>query len=73
MSLSSTISPIFNYTIRGLIIVFGMLLLLGVIAPPRADAAMTRIFGIVFILFGIYRIATYYTAQKRFAREQERE
>ena len=69
----AVIEPILNYTVRGLIVLLGVLLFFGVIVPPQADTAMVRVFGVVFILFGLYRIATYYTAQKRSRREQERE
>ncbi len=73
MSSHSAIGSIINYGIRSLIILFGLLLLTGVVAPPQTDTAMLRVFGVIFILFGSYRIATYYTAQKRSSREQERE
>lgn len=66
-------TAIINYTIRGLIVIVGLLILFGGIVLPQVDAKANTVFGIVFILFGLYRIAMYYTAQKRLEREQEEE
>jgi hypothetical protein len=73
MSSQSTLFHVLNYLTRGVIVVIGLLLLLGWLLPPKADAGMMRTFGIVFILFGLYRIVSYYSAQKRLQRENERE
>lgn len=73
MSSQSSLLRIVNYLTRGVIVIIGLLLLLGWLIPPRADAGLMRTFGIIFILFGLYRIVSYYSAQKRLQRENERE
>jgi uncharacterized Tic20 family protein len=56
---------IINYTVKILIIVFGVLILTGVILKP-IDTQMRIVFGIVFILFGIYRLTIYYSKDKKY-------
>ena len=57
---------ILNYTVRGAIVLIGVLLLTGVLFPKNADATLMRVFGVVFILFGVYRIAMYYMQVKKY-------
>jgi len=60
------ISDIINYGVRILIILLGIVLLSGVFMPEGSDPTMMMIFGIVFILFGFYRLALYRANRKRY-------
>jgi len=60
------ISDVINYGVRILIILLGIILLSGVFMPEGSDPTMMRIFGIVFILFGFYRLALYRANRKRY-------
>lgn len=74
MSSPPLLVHIINYLVRGLIVVIGLLLVLGWLLPPKTEPGLMRTFGVVFILFGLYRVVSYYTAQKRLQREKnERE
>lgn len=64
---------ILNYSIRALVAVVGVLMLAGVLFPPGMDSALARTFGGVFTLFGIYRVVSYYTAQRRLQHDDEKE
>jgi hypothetical protein len=58
---------IINYAVRGLIVLIGILLFFGVLTPDyRGDALPLKVVGVVFVLFGVYRIVMYYTAQQRY-------
>lgn len=48
-------------------------MLVGVLQLPNVDSSLIRTFGIVFTLFGVYRVVSYYTAQRRLQRDDERE
>ncbi|MBX3044656.1 MAG: hypothetical protein KIT33_05785 [Candidatus Kapabacteria bacterium] len=56
---------IINYSIRGLIVVLGILIATGVILEDF-DTQMRIVFGSVFILFGLYRLTMYYSQEKRY-------
>ena len=58
--------PILNYTAKILIIIAGIIFLSGVIVPPNGDTILYRIMGVVFILFGIYRIVMYRRKLKQY-------
>lgn len=60
------ISDIINYSIRIIIIILGIVILSGIFVPEGSDPTMMRIFGIVFILFGFYRLALYRANRKRY-------
>lgn len=57
---------IINYLIRALIILIGVFLVSGLLSNPSWDSTFLRIMGIVFILFGLYRIIIYYSQVKRY-------
>jgi hypothetical protein len=57
---------IINYTIRGLILVLGILMLSGVFSSEQWDDTFLKVMGVVFILFGIYRIVLYINQTKRY-------
>jgi hypothetical protein len=64
---------IINYTIRAMVVIIGILLLSGVLIPPNVDNTLYRVMGIIFTLFGIYRITTYYSQLKKMRREEDDE
>ncbi len=57
---------IINYTVRGMIILLGVLLLSGIINVGTADSTFIKVMGVVFILFGIYRISIYRMQSKKY-------
>ncbi|MFP4370148.1 MAG: hypothetical protein ACLFR2_11255 [Candidatus Kapaibacterium sp.] len=57
---------VLNYGIRGLIVLIGILLVSGLFKPVGAPESFVRIMGIIFILFGIYRLIIYRTQHKRY-------
>ncbi|MDA3843478.1 MAG: hypothetical protein PF588_03800 [Candidatus Kapabacteria bacterium] len=58
---------IINYTVRSIFIVIGIVMLTGLVElPPQYDGSFAVIVGIVFILFGIYRIIIYKSQSKRY-------
>lgn len=57
---------IINYTVRGMIILLGVLLLSGIINVGSADSTFLKVMGVVFILFGIYRISIYRMQSKKY-------
>lgn len=63
---------IFNYVVRSLVIVVGIALVSGLLSPPNEDNTMFAIMGIVIILFGIYRVVSYYNGLKRYNFELKR-
>lgn len=58
---------IINYFIRGLFIVLGILFLSGVIFAnyPEEQQWMVKFVGVLFILWGVYRIIMYRLGKKR--------
>lgn len=65
---------IINYAVRILIVVIGILLLSGFILSEIEPQFRITV-GIVFILFGLYRISLLYSQEKRykFMRDEEDE
>jgi hypothetical protein len=57
---------IVNYIVRVAVIVAGLIFALGVISPADGDDTRFRVMGIVFILFGIYRIIMYRMKSKQY-------
>ncbi len=64
-------SNILNYSVRGAMVVFGLLMVFGVFTAPRQDPSLMRMMGIVMILFGVYRMAMYYTKQQQRRHDEE--
>ena len=60
------INDIINYGIRILIILIGLLFVSGILMPEDSDPKMMRVFGVVFVLFGFYRLALYRAKKKRY-------
>ncbi len=49
-----------------MIILLGVLLLSGIINVGTADSTFIKVMGVVFILFGIYRISIYRMQSKKY-------
>ena len=62
------LSDIINYFVKGLIILIGLLFIIfgGDMMPNNADPIMFRVFGVIFILFGIYRVLLYRANKKKY-------
>jgi len=56
---------IINYSIRGLIVVIGILLLSGIILS-EIESQFRVMVGIIFVLFGSYRLLSYYMQNKKY-------
>jgi hypothetical protein len=57
-----------NYAARGMVIVIGLLWVSGLIPALNFDPNV-RMFGLIFILFGVYRVAMFWAQvqeQKRY-------
>jgi len=60
---------IINYAVRGLIIVVGLVLLSGIAIPDsNENKFLTQVMGVVFIIWGIYRVVLYNSNYKRYKR-----
>ncbi|MDB5035662.1 MAG: hypothetical protein JWQ98_2903 [Chlorobi bacterium] len=63
----------FRCALGGLMVIMGILILAGYFTFPgdgRMDTSMLRtVFGIIMILFGIYRLAVTFTQRRRGERE----
>ena len=64
---------IINYSVRVIIIIVGILFLSGLIIPPDFDPTFITVVGIVFILFGLYRLITYHSHLQRYERQERRD
>lgn len=65
---------IINYIVRILIVIAGIVFVSGLITPQDGDSTRFRVMGIVFILFGLYRIVMYRMKSKQYKfREEEEE
>lgn len=60
------INDIINYSIRIIIILLGIVFVSGYLMPEGSDPTMMRVFGVIFVLFGIYRLLLYRANKKRY-------
>lgn len=60
------INEVINYGIRILIICLGLLFVSGYLMPEGSDPTMMRVFGVIFVLFGFYRLALYRANKKKY-------
>jgi len=56
---------ILNYLVRGLIVVIGILLLSGILLG-ELETQFRIMIGIIFVLFGSYRLAILYSQERRY-------
>jgi uncharacterized membrane protein len=60
------LNAIINYTIRGLVIIVGLVLVFGLIDIPEDLRSMAMPIGVVAIIFGVYRMVMFYSQNKRY-------
>jgi len=60
-----------NYGIRAIVLLVGIMIMTGYFAPPGFDLTYRLIFGGIVIVFGIFRIITYYSYTKRHYQDDE--
>jgi Sec-independent protein translocase protein TatA len=61
------ISKIINYSTRLLVIIIGFVLVFGDFTPENTDDNLVNIVGIIFILFGAYRLISYHYSWKKYS------
>lgn len=66
-------NDILNYGIRLIIIILGLLIFFDYFNMSRGDMMMVRAIGGIMVLFGMYRIFSYYTASKRYRRKDDQD
>lgn len=62
------VQDIINYAIRIVIIILGFLIIFNVFAFQTQDMVTFRVIGGLMIIFGIYRIYSYYLATRKYRR-----
>ena len=62
------VQDIINYAIRLIIIILGFLIIFNVFAFQTQDMITFRVIGGLMIIFGIYRIYSYYLATRKYRR-----
>lgn len=65
-------SLIINFVTSGITFIFGVLLLTGVIFPGALDSSKLM-FGIVLIIYGVYRFVNSFSKIKQAKQEEERQ
>lgn len=67
------LSTILNYAVRILVVLIGIIMLAGILPMPKRDPVMLQTMGVLFILFGLYRLATFHFRKKELEREHNGE
>jgi hypothetical protein len=57
---------IVNYFVRGLIVIIGIILLSGVFKPQGDTSYFMQVMGVIFLIFGTYRLISYYSVSQRY-------
>lgn len=60
------IQDIVNYVIRLAIVILGLLILFNVFSIETQDFITFRVIGGLMVVFGVYRIYSYYLASRKF-------
>jgi hypothetical protein len=63
---------ILNYAARGMVIAIGLLWVSGLIPALNFDPTV-RMFGLVIMLFGVYRMAMFWAQQQEYKRYKDDE
>mgnify|MGYP005839795405 CR=1 FL=1 len=64
------IQDLVNYAIRLAIIILGFLILFNVFSIETQDFVTFRVIGGLMVVFGVYRIYSYYLASRKYRRIQ---
>ncbi|MCX6155406.1 MAG: hypothetical protein NT007_14730 [Candidatus Kapabacteria bacterium] len=56
---------ILNYVARSIVLIVGIMILCGYIAPPNFDFSYRILFGTMVTMFGIFRLVNYYMRNKK--------
>lgn len=67
------IQDLINYAIRVAIIILGFLILFNVFSIQTQDNVTFRIIGGLMIIFGAYRVYSYYLASRKYRRIKNEE
>jgi hypothetical protein len=65
-----TFLVILNYIVRAMVAVVGVIIFFLPIPAVDTDTTMFKTMGVVFMLFGVYRVASFYNQQNQLRREQ---
>jgi hypothetical protein len=57
---------IVNYFVRGIIVIIGIILVSGVLKPQGDTSYFMQVMGVIFLLFGTYRLISYYSASQKY-------
>ncbi len=58
-------SIVLNYIIKFAFIIIGVFLLFGIFIPEHPSKTLTQTMGVIFILWGVYRLIAYYLLLKK--------
>lgn len=61
----------FGYAVASIVIVVGVITVAGLLMPGYVPDNFRYLFGAVFILYGIFRIVTLWTKNKRMKEDEE--
>ncbi len=67
---SKLLMKVINYSLRSSILLIGVMCLLGLVEFQNMDPVMLRVFGVITILFGAYRLSIYHMIMRRQAMEE---
>ncbi len=67
---SKLLMKVINYSLRSSILLIGVICLLGLVEFQNMDPVMLRVFGVITILFGAYRLSIYHMIMRRQAMEE---
>ncbi|MCX7736206.1 MAG: hypothetical protein N2319_05795 [Candidatus Kapabacteria bacterium] len=66
---------IINYTVRALIVILGIIFVTGILNSylsfPSDFKAIMPMMGVIFILWGVYRLITYHSNLRRYRNNED--
>ncbi|MBU3678452.1 MAG: hypothetical protein FGM32_02445 [Candidatus Kapabacteria bacterium] len=60
-----------NVVIRSAVIVLGAMMVMGVLSAFPAESPLNQTFGVIVVLFGIYRMVHYVSLRRREERDDD--
>lgn len=67
---SNIVQDVINYAVRGAIVVLGALILFNFFEIQTNDQVTFRVIGALMILFGFYRLYSYYVASNSYRKKE---